>query len=115
PSGSGTILRSTRTGSTWSSWAAPTTGTPGDTSKVVADLVSPQTFYAYSNTTVSRSTDGGTNWTLMTSGAPSVSGDFHTDWVRAVPGQAGHLVVSRRGGGLWRSTDGGATWTPLSS
>ncbi|HEY7087371.1 MAG TPA: dockerin type I domain-containing protein, partial [Tepidisphaeraceae bacterium] len=114
PSGSGTVLYSTRSGSTWSAWTAPTTGTPGNTAKLVADLVNPQTFYAYSNTTVSRSTDGGVNWTVMTGSAPSVSNDFHTDWVRAVPGQAGHLLVSRRSGGLSRSTDGGATWTQLS-
>ncbi|MGA2797151.1 MAG: LEPR-XLL domain-containing protein, partial [Thermoguttaceae bacterium] len=63
------VIYSTRTGSTWSSWSAPTTNRPGNGAKIVADLVGSQTFYAYVGTTVSRSTDGGANWTVMTSSA----------------------------------------------
>ena len=68
------------------------------------------TFYAYVGTTLSRSTDGGANWTVMTAAAPS--GGM---WIRAVQGNAGHLLLSTGGGGLWRSTNGGANWTRINS
>ena len=110
PGGTGQVIYSTRSGSTWSSWSTPATNRPVDGAKIVADLVGSKTFYAYAGSTVSRSTDGGANWTVMTTSAPSGGG-----WIRALPGQAGHLVMSRGGNGLWRSTNGGANWSQLAS
>jgi hypothetical protein len=110
PSGTGTVRYSTRTGSTWSAWTTPASGTPANGAEIVADLVASQTFYAYVGTTVSRSTDGGANWTVMTTSAPSGGG-----WIRALPGQTGHLVMSRGSNGVWRTTNGGATWSQLAN
>jgi hypothetical protein len=110
PGGTGRVIYSTRSGSTWSSWSAPATNRPANGAKIVADLVAPQTFYAYVGSTVSRSTDGGANWTIMTTTAPSGG-----NWIRALPGQAGHLVMSLGNNGLWRSTNGGANWSQLGS
>jgi xyloglucan-specific exo-beta-1,4-glucanase len=102
--------RSSLTGA-WSSWQAPATNRPPEGAKVVADLVAAHTFYAIKGTAVYRSTDGGVNWTTMTtSGAPS-----SIKWVRAVPGYSGHLLASAQWNGLYRSTDGGATWTRINS
>jgi hypothetical protein len=106
--GGGPLRYATRTGTTWSAWTAPTwPGTaPGDTI-VVADLVNAQTFYAYRAGTVFISTNGGATWTQQTTTAPTTG-----SWIRAVPGNAGHLLMStdRNNNGLWRSTNGGANW-----
>ncbi|MGA2059768.1 MAG: hypothetical protein ABSG67_04755 [Thermoguttaceae bacterium] len=110
PGGSGRVIYCTRSGSTWGSWSAPATNRPANGADIVADLVGSQTFYAYVGTTVSRSTDGGANWTVMTSSAPSGA-----TWIRALPGQAGNLVMSRGSNGLWRTINGGATWSQLAS
>ena len=102
--------RSSLTGA-WSSWQAPATNRPPEGAKVVADLVAAHTFYAISGNATYRSTDGGVNWTHMTTnGAPS-----SIKWVRAVPGYSGHLLASAQWNGLYRSTDGGATWTRINS
>ena len=110
PGGSGTIRHSTRSGSAWGAWVTSgITNPPANGAKVVAELVAgSRTFYAYQGTSVWRSTDGGQTWTTMTTAAPTGG-----EWIRAVPDQAGHLLMSRRENGLWRSTDGGATWTRL--
>jgi photosystem II stability/assembly factor-like uncharacterized protein len=111
PNDSGQVRYATRSGSTWSAWSNPASGTPANGAKLVADLVTGSTnFYAISGTTVSRSTDGGVNWTVMTTSAPS-----GMEWLRAVPDNAGHLLIATRGGGLWRSINGGANWTRVSS
>ena len=106
--GTARVIYATRSGSTWSSWSAPTTNQPPDGSKIVADLVSSTTFYAYVGTTLSRSTDGGANWTVMGTSAPGGGQS-----IRAVPGNAGHLLLTTGTGGLWRSTNGGSTWTRI--
>jgi photosystem II stability/assembly factor-like uncharacterized protein len=110
PDGSGRVIYSTRSGSTWSSWSVPSTNRPANGAKIVADLSQTTTFYAYVGTTVSRSTDGGVNWTVMTSSAPSGA-----SWFRAVPNNAGHLLITTGGNGLWRSTNGGANWSRINS
>jgi hypothetical protein len=110
PGGTGRARYATRSGSTWSGWTNPATNQPANGAKIVADLVGAQTFYAYVGTTTSRSTDGGANWTVMGTTGPS-----SVNWVRAVPGNSGHLLASTgsSGNGLWRSTNGGATWTRM--
>jgi hypothetical protein len=114
PGSSGRERYSSRatTSSVWANWVQPLTGAnqPADGAKIVADLVSAHTFYAYAGTTVSRSIDGGATWTVMTTTAPSVG-----NWIRAAIGQSGHLWMSRNGSGLWRTTNGGATWTQVGS
>jgi regulation of enolase protein 1 (concanavalin A-like superfamily) len=110
PDGAGQTIYSTRSGSTWSSWTVPATGRPANGAKLVADLVDATTFYAYIGTTLARSTDGGANWSVMSSSAPS--GGM---WIRAVPGNAGHLLITTGSGGLWRSTNGGASWSRINS
>ena len=110
PGGNGRARFATRSGSSWSAWTSTgITNQPGNGSKIVAELVSgSQTFYAYQGTTVWASTDGGANWTVMTTSAPNGG-----SWIRAVPDQARNLVMSRGASGVWRSTDGGESWSQL--
>ena len=108
--GGAQVVYSTRTGSAWSNWTTPSTNRPPNGAKIVADLVAAQTFYAYTGTTLSRSTDGGANWTITTTTAPAGG-----QWIRAVPNNAGHLLLSAGNNGLWRSTNGGANWTRINS
>jgi hypothetical protein len=110
PDGAGLTIYSTRAGSTWGNWTTPASGRPANGARIVADLVEPTTFYAYAGTTLSRSTDGGANWSVMSSTAPS--GGM---WIRAVPNNAGHLLLSTGNNGLWRSTNGGTSWTRINS
>lgn len=113
PGGTGRVRFSTRSGSTWSSWTSTgITNQPANGAKIIADLGvgATTTFYAYVGTTVSRTTDGGLTWTVMTSAAPS-----GFNWIRAVTGQAGHLVAQINNAGLYRSTDGGATWAQINT
>ncbi|MGN6725340.1 MAG: WD40/YVTN/BNR-like repeat-containing protein [Tepidisphaeraceae bacterium] len=107
PAGDARVVVSTRHGSTWSDWKAPSNGRPAAGAVLVADLEAPHTFYAFNGETVSRSTDGGDSWSPMTDLAP------HMTWVRAVPAHVGHLVGSAGGRGAWRSIDGGKTWSRL--
>jgi hypothetical protein len=111
PGGTGRQRYSVRTGSTWGNWVSTSiTNQPTNGAKIVADLSAAHTFYAYAGATVSQSTDGGQTWTIMTTTAPS-----NPSWIRAVPGQAGHLLASFGGNGVWRSINAGATWTRLAS
>jgi photosystem II stability/assembly factor-like uncharacterized protein len=103
------VIYSIRSGTTWGSWTDPTTNRPADGAKIIADLAEPHTFYAYAATTVSMSTDGGATWAVQTTSAPSGA-----PWIRAVGGNAGHLLMADDWGGLYRSTNHGATWTQVS-
>lgn len=81
-----------------------------------ADRVLPDTFYFYhAERGVFRSTDGGATFT-KTAGTPPVARPNSV--MKAVPGQAGHLLFAEghQGnpvGGLWHSSDGGVTWSQL--
>lgn len=110
PGGTGRLRYATRSGTTWSSWTSTgITNQPANGAQIAAELVAgSRTFYAYAGTTLSKSTDGGATWTIMTSAAPN-----NGNWIRAVPNQPGHLLMSRNGNGVWRSVDGGASWTQL--
>ena len=109
PEGEGRLIYSTRTGDAWGAWTAPASNTPGNGGEVVADRAEGNTFYALAGRTLSRSTDGGVNWKVMSTDAvPS-----EVTKIRAVDNQAGHLVVSAGEQGIWRSTDGGANWKKL--
>jgi hypothetical protein len=113
PAGASTnrMLYATRTGTTWSAWASPATNTPADGAKLTVDLVDGNTFYAVAGRTVSRSADGGVNWTVMSTNVLPNG----VNWMRAVPNNAGHLVTSAQDNGVWRSTNGGASWTRLAA
>jgi photosystem II stability/assembly factor-like uncharacterized protein len=109
------IQFSKRDGDAWSAWQP----SRGDASgKVLVDLGDHTTFYAYGESGLSRSTDGGATWARVIDKLPA-----RFNWVRAVPDHAGHLIASAGedyvrdrvvpSEGVWRSTDGGATWTRL--
>lgn len=112
PAGDATnrVIYSVRTGDRWSEWKAPAASQPAHGAKVVVDLANGMTFYALADRALSHSADGGEHWTVMSSDV--VPSD--ANWMRAVPGHAGHLVVSAGKNGAWRSTNGGATWARMS-
>lgn len=111
PGDNGRLAYSSRSGETWSAWTSPKTNTPPDGSAVLVDLAEGNTFYAFTGRSISRSTDGGVTWNVMsTAAAPN-----NIKWMRAVPGQAGHLVAAAEGTGVFRSTDGGRTWAQLAA
>jgi photosystem II stability/assembly factor-like uncharacterized protein len=99
---SGTILRSTDAGVTWSSARSGSRhqlrGVWGAGSTVVA---------VGDSGTILRSVDAGASWSPVESGT--------TDLLRGVSGDGSTLVVVGNGGRILRSSDAGASWSPASS
>ncbi|WP_097867273.1 sialidase family protein [Streptomyces sp. rh34] len=101
--------RSTDNGATWAEVPTfPRGGTP------VADPWDPRRFYAYDtvNGTVVRSVDGGRTFTAAATGLPAGDSQFR---LAVTPGRSGHLWLSAKWNGLYRSVDGGATFTKVDS
>ncbi|MGW7052283.1 1,4-beta-glucanase [Streptomyces sp. NPDC054887] len=101
--------RSTDNGATWAEAPSfPRGATP------VADPVNPRCFYAYDTAsgTVQRSVDAGLRFTPGATGLPSGDSQFR---IAAAPGREGHLWLSAKWNGLYRSTDGGRTFTKVAS
>jgi photosystem II stability/assembly factor-like uncharacterized protein len=83
------------------------TGLP-EATKVAADRVNPNKFYAFANGTAYASTDAGRTFTVVNSSfltAESTSANF-----KAAVGLEGHLWLAAGDAGLYHSTDGGTTW-----
>lgn len=76
---------------------------------LASDRVDGDTFYAYQGGTFYRSTDGGLNFTNVSS-LPSHTWHF----VQAAPGIEGEVWVSLDHQGLYRSSNGGTTFTKMS-
>lgn len=134
PANNGTPGYSTDSGLTWSSclFAGSTRSTGWSNSQynnrhmMVADLVEPNTYYAFSysndaNGGIWRTTDGGANWTNMAGGLGPfpfvISMDFQ---MCAIPGKQGHLMIGygaayNNGTKLYRSVDAGATWVAVTN
>lgn len=73
---------------------------------VCSDRVNPDVFYAYTDSTLYVSTDGGMTFTEKgkIDGAPSSAK------IKAVPGEEGHVWIPGSGAGLWYTTDGGTSF-----
>jgi photosystem II stability/assembly factor-like uncharacterized protein len=83
------------------------TGLPEGT-KVAADRVNANKFYAFANGTAYASTDAGRTFTVMNSSfltGEATGADF-----KAAVGLEGQLWLAAGDAGLYHSTDGGATW-----
>jgi hypothetical protein len=91
---------------------------------VAADRVTPNTFYMYNGGSapgIFRSTNGGIDWTRMSTGELASGSGFNAKLL-SVPGKSGHLFfTSGEQSGtnpadtkFMRSTDGGASWTAVS-
>lgn len=103
----------TRDGEKWSAFkkAAGDAGGVGRGVRVLVDLGKGDTFYATSGRSLRTSTDGGATWkTVGEAALPDGA-----DWVRSIPGHAGHLLCAAGDHGAYRSTDGGATWHQLAA
>ncbi len=123
-------------GATWTKISIPGVPATGDTGFgwsyylsrqiVAADRVTPNTFYMYnylgSAVGVYRSTNGGVDWTRMSTTEVAAGSTFNAQ-MQSVPGKAGHLFFTsgNQSGAnpantkFMRSTDGGATWTEVAN
>ncbi|WP_039933787.1 1,4-beta-glucanase [Streptomyces viridochromogenes] len=102
-------FRSADNGGTWSEVTSfPKGAVP------VADPVDPARFYAFdtSTGTLFASTDSGTTFTARATGLDSGDSEFQ---LAVTPGRSGHLWLSLKWNGLYRSTDGGTSFTKVSS
>lgn len=98
----GLLLKSTNAGATFN----PTGAGPGGTiRKVLVNPISTNIVFATATNGIWRSTNGGTNWTLV----HSVS----TEDIEFKPDDTNIMYAS--GNGVYRSTDNGQTWTTLGS
>jgi hypothetical protein len=93
------------TGNNGKTWAAAT-GVPAG-SIVESDRVNANKFYAFNAGTFYVSTNGGTSFTVASTGLP-ISGQF-----KAVPGREGHIWFAAGSLGLWRSINSGATFNQV--
>lgn len=105
-------------GASWQQAVFPEITSSGVTSHtsprkpLCADRVDASTFYFYHNNGIFRSTNGGADWT-------KVSTSFSDRWnimMKTTPGHAKDiwLAEGKQGnvvGGLWHSVDGGITWS----
>jgi photosystem II stability/assembly factor-like uncharacterized protein len=98
------LRRCTRSGDAWTAWE-PVTGDFGARPRVVADLAASGTFYIRGGSGFFASADGGVTWQKMAGELPR-----NANWLRAVPGQTGHLFTAAGEEGLHRTIDGGQTW-----
>ncbi|MFF5966374.1 1,4-beta-glucanase [Streptomyces collinus] len=80
----------------------------------VADPVDPARCYAFDTTTgtLFASTDSGRTFTARATGLNSGDTEFQ---LAVTPGRSGHLWLSLKWNGLYRSTDGGATFSKVAS
>ncbi|MGW0611880.1 WD40/YVTN/BNR-like repeat-containing protein [Streptomyces sp. NPDC002788] len=101
--------RSADNGATWTEVTSYPKG-----AAPVADPVDPNRFYAFDTTTgtLHASTDGGRTFSARATGLNSGDSEFQ---LTAAPGRSGHLWLSLKWNGLYRSTDGGATFTKVGS
>ncbi len=133
PSNNGNPYVTTNRGVSWQQIALPGIPTSGSTGwgwayylnrhVVVADKVTPGTFYLYNYLAsggVYRSTDGGLTWTKVYSGAVATWSSYNAS-MAAVPGKAGHLFFTsgQQDGAnpsdtqLMRSINGGTSWAAV--
>ncbi|MFD5951592.1 1,4-beta-glucanase [Streptomyces collinus] len=101
--------RSTDNGATWSEVASfPKGAVP------VPDPVDPARAYAFDTTsgTLFASTDSGRTFTARATGLNSGDTEFQ---LAVTPGRSGHLWLSLKWNGLYRSTDGGASFSKVAS
>jgi xyloglucan-specific exo-beta-1,4-glucanase len=95
------------TGNNGKTWAT-VTGIPAG-ALVESDRVNANKFYAFSNGTFYVSTNGGSSFSIASTGLPA-SAQF-----KAVAGKEGHIWLAGFETGIWRSTNSGATFTQLPS
>jgi hypothetical protein len=100
------LFKSPDGGVTWTKIAAAS-AVGSYISRFVVHPTTPTTLFAASERGVVRSTDGGTNWTVM------LGSSWCTDLV-VNPTSPNILYAALLYLGIYRSTDGGANWTPLS-
>jgi len=98
------VWRSSDGGATWTA----VEGLAKANLRPVADPVDPRVFYAYDDSALLVSTDGGASFEPRTSLPPGGS-----RLVRAAPGREGDVWVALKKGGLVRSVDGGAHFAAI--
>jgi photosystem II stability/assembly factor-like uncharacterized protein len=124
PQNSGTVYAASgdrlfKSGNSGASWSALNPGPPCCISTLVIDLRTPSTIYAVTlDGNVLKSTDGGTNWSPVTSGlAADARGRYGITSLAIDPQNPTTLYAGNalRGGGVFKTTDGGESWNTVNS
>lgn len=120
------IFKSTDAGATWNQLSGTVTGVPFGAFDYVNDVIvsanDSNTVYAGTRTGVWRSTDGGTNWSVLLANPWYVAGPSSSvgcyagclDLVARTDTSPDTLIASfgsLSADGIYRSTDGGTTWS----
>ncbi|PLX04864.1 MAG: hypothetical protein C0595_01595, partial [Marinilabiliales bacterium] len=103
------VLKSTDGGSTWSTTGLIfTTSQKRTVNRLLIDPNNSNNIYAATSAGVYLTTDGGTSWPSLWTGAEFISMEFK-------PGDATIMYGATRGGTIYRSTDSGASWTSVAT
>jgi uncharacterized protein (TIGR03437 family) len=104
----GTLLKSTDSGSTVASLVNGLPSPPPSVAALAIDPTNPSVVYAGTGSGVFKSTDGGSNWTAMSSGLEGAN-------VLALvidPSNPSTIYVGTSEGKVFKSISGGTTWQP---
>jgi uncharacterized repeat protein (TIGR01451 family) len=134
PSASSTVYALTQTSGIFKStdaganWSAINTGLPAEKSVsgghlfgnlLTIDQRNPSRLYANFGGKPFKTTDGGSNWSEISTGIADCDGDYGITGVAIDPQNSSHLlsgyIASGCAGGLYESTDTGANWTFVSA
>ncbi|MFN8547172.1 MAG: hypothetical protein U0527_04165 [Candidatus Eisenbacteria bacterium] len=110
------IWKSTNSAGSWSAKRNTISGTPYVSAISVKPGNSNEVWIGYTDGTVSRTTNGGTNWTNVDAGSPALPDRWVMD-IEASPFFANEAVVVLAGYStqqIWATFDGGATWSDRS-
>jgi photosystem II stability/assembly factor-like uncharacterized protein len=107
--GGRSIWRTVNGAGLWTAIRGPQVGTPFGSALAIPLQSSSTIWVGYNNGLISKTTDGGSNWTNVDGGVPN---RFVTD-IAISPSDPNHVIVTLSGynpDNVWLTTDGGLSW-----